>query len=253
MTDQREQLTRAARQLIEIEELFGGDMPALPARRCPLPQVQSPAADGPSLSADEKAAALVEIAETVSQCRLCPLAAGRTNTVPGEGDPNARLVFVGEAPGHDEDVSGRPFVGRAGQLLTRMIAAMGLSREDVFICNMLKCRPPNNRSPAAEEITSCWDYLVEQLQIIQPQVVVTLGNPATQNLLSTRVGITRLRGQWQSLPDIGEALEGIAVMPTFHPSYVLRQYNAETRGKVWSDLQQVMARLGLDMPEKRDT
>ena len=255
MIDLREQLTRAARQLIEIEELFGGDMPALPVERCSLPEIQRPA-PGAALGADEKATALNQIAETVAQCRLCTLADGRTNTVPGEGSPDAQLVFVGEAPRHDEDVSGRPFVGRAGQLLTRMIAAMGLAREDVFICNMLKCRPPNNRHPAAEEIISCWDYLVEQLQIIGPKVIVTLGNPATQGLLSTREGITKLRGRWQSLPAIADGLEGIAVMPTFHPSYVLRQYNEQTRAMVWSDLQLVMGRLGLKMPkqpEKKET
>ena len=247
MGNEAEQLTRAARQLIEIESLFGGQF--LPAERRPLPPMEPAPPTGVQMSSDEKPGALAQIAEEISTCTRCGLCQGRTNTVPGEGSSDARLVFVGEGPGHDEDMSGRPFVGRAGQLLTRMIAAMGLKREDVFICKVVKCRPPNNRAPAAEESSACWDYLVRQLQVVAPEVIVTLGNPATQSLLNTRTGITRLRGQWQQLPLIGEGVGGIAVMPTFHPSYVLRQYNQDTRGKVWSDLQQVMAHLGLKLPE----
>ena len=249
MGNETEQLTRSARQLLEIEALFGGQF--LPAERCPLPPMETPTTTGGAVSRQDKAPALAEIADQISTCTRCGLCEGRTNTVPGEGDPDARLVFVGEGPGHDEDISGRPFVGRAGQLLARMIAAMGLTREDVFICNVVKCRPPNNRAPATEEAAACWEYLVRQLQVIAPEVIVTLGNPATQSLLDTRTGITRLRGQWQQLPPIGEGLEGIAVMPTFHPSYVLRQYNEDTRGKVWSDLQHVMACLGLELPKSK--
>jgi DNA polymerase len=150
----------------------------------------------------------------------------------------------------EEDATGRPFVGRAGELLTRMINAMGLQREDVYICNMLKCRPPGNRTPNPQEVECCWDFLVRQLQIIGPKVIVAMGNPATKGLLGTKVGITRIRGQWQKLPMIGEGLANIDVMPTFHPAYVLRQYNADTRGKVWADLQEVMKRLGLQPPKK---
>jgi len=130
-----------------------------------------------------------------------------------------------------------------------MIAAMGLSRDDIFICNVIKCRPPNNRTPAVEEVSACWGYLVRQLQIIRPRIVVTLGNPATQTLLNTTEGITRVRGTWQKMPETDASLANIAVMPTFHPSYVLRRYNAETRGLVWSDLQAVMKLLGLKMPK----
>ena len=127
-----------------------------------------------------------------------------------------------------------------------MIVAMGLSREDVFICNILKCRPPDNRPPALEEIKACWPNLIRQLQVIKPKVIVTLGNPATQNLLGTKIGITKLRGQWQELPDIGEGLAGIKVMPTFHPSYILRRYTPEIRKMVWDDLQKTMTVLGIN-------
>ena len=246
------ELTRAAKQLLAIEQLFGADF--VPARESDLPEIVPASAAactavGASMSPAEKAAALGEIdAKEVKGCKKCVLSKERTNTVFGEGDPAARLVFVGEVPGADEDASGRPFVGRAGELLAKMITAMGLSREQVFICNMVKCRPPGNRAPAPEEVQACWGYLIRQLQIIAPEVIVTLGNPATQGLLKTRTGITKLRGNFQELPDLGEGLEGIAVMPTFHPAYVLRQYTAETRRKVWSDLQQVMKLLGLTAP-----
>ena len=241
-------LLRAARQLVAIEELFGGEY--IPAGRNPLPE-PAPAARAPGeLSPDQKAQALRRLDEDqVKVCTRCILSHGRTNTVFGEGDPDADLVFVGEAPGRDEDLSGRPFVGRAGELLTRMVTAMGLTRQQVYICNILKCRPPNNRSPAPEEAQCCWKFLVRQLQIIRPKVIAALGNPATKALLDTRIGITQMRGRWQRLPDIGEGLEGIDVMPTFHPAYLLRQYNVDTRGKVWSDLQEVMRFLGLPPPK----
>ncbi len=259
--DTREILSSAARQLLAIEELLGSawlpaDQPKLPAvgpgaqSSPPHPATRPPS--GPDLSAEDKASALAEMDEQdVRVCTRCGLSQGRTKTVFGEGDPDADLVFVGEGPGHDEDVSGRPFVGRAGQLLTKMIHAMGLDRQDVFICNVVKCRPPSNRNPLPEEVEACWGYLMRQLQTIGPRVIVTLGNPATKKLLDTTTGITRLRGTWQKLPDHGPGLGGIDVMPTFHPSYVLRRYTPEVRGQVWSDLQQVMSRLGLDVPEAR--
>jgi DNA polymerase len=239
-----------ARQILAIEELLGG-ADFLPVERNPLPKIQlsqdSPAAQAvQELSPEEKAKALKAMNEKeVSVCTKCGLSKGRNHTVFGEVNPDADLVFVGEGPGADEDRTGRPFVGRAGELLTRMIHAMGLTREDVFICNIVKCRPPGNRAPAPEEVQACWGYLIRQLQIIRPKTIVTLGNPATQNLLQTRMGITRIRGQWQTLPDLGEGLAGIPVMPTFHPAYVLRQYTVENRQKVWSDLQSVMNFLGL--------
>ncbi|KKO00723.1 hypothetical protein LCGC14_0124970 [marine sediment metagenome] len=258
----RDELTRAAGQLLAIEEFLGG--PFVPARAVELPEVGPAAATGGGaagggavvraavgngMSAQEKADALAEMdANEVTGCTKCALCQNRTNTVFGEGDADADLVFVGEGPGADEDATGRPFVGRAGELLAKMITAMGLSRERVFICNMVKCRPPGNRAPMPEEVSACWGYLVRQLQIIQPRVIVTLGNPSTRGLLDTRVGITKLRGRFQQLPDIGEGLAGTPVMPTFHPAYLLRQYTPDNRRNVWADLQQVMKLLGLDAP-----
>jgi len=263
MTDLHDELSRAARQLIAIEELLGGRY--IPAERNPLDAPESLAAPaspgagpdaapglaGPDVTRDERTAALTAMNQKeVKGCTKCALSQGRHNTVFGEGDCEARLMFVGEAPGRDEDLSGRPFVGRAGGLLDKMIAAMGLSRGQVFIANILKCRPPSNRTPAPEEVAACWDYLMRQIRIIRPEVIVTLGNPATHALLKTRTGITRLRGTWQILPELAEGVAGIAVMPTFHPAYVLRYYTPQVRGQVWSDLQAVMNKLGLDVPKK---
>ena len=255
MNDQATQLAKAARQLIETDVLLGGQY--MPTGLNELPEIEMPSRTSakqlqkmPKMTPDEKAAALENLRDEICKCANCTLAQSRTNVVFGEGNPGAGLVFVGEAPGRDEDLSGRPFVGRAGELLTNMILAMGLKREDVYICNILKCRPPNNRAPAPEEVVACWNYLMRQLQIIQPTVIVTLGNPATQNLLQTKTGITRLRGQWQELPDLAPGLAGIKVMPTFHPAYVARRYTAEVRGMVWDDLKKVMNALGLKTPKK---
>jgi DNA polymerase len=181
-----------------------------------------------------------------------------TNIVFGEGDPCARLLFVGEAPGEDEDLSGRPFVGRAGQLLEKMIVAMGLTRERVYICNVLKTRPPGNRPPTPEETIASAPYLYEQIAIVYPEVIVTLGRPATHLLLRTQDAIGRLRGVWGEFevpPPAGGAAYSwdfpgmrFAVMPTYHPSYLLRSYTEENRKAVWSDLKQVLDRLGLKPP-----
>ena len=193
-----------------------------------------------------------EIQQHLGDCTSCGLCERRNKIVFGSGNPEADLMFIGEGPGHDEDISGRPFVGRAGGLLTKMIGAMGLTRDDVFIANVVKCRPPNNRTPQPDEVAACWGYLLRQLQIIRPKVIVTLGNPATKKLLDTQTGITQMRGAWQALPEWAPGLGGIPVMPTFHPSYVMRRYDAETRGKVWHDLQLVMAHLGLTLPDQGD-
>ncbi|MFK7884402.1 MAG: uracil-DNA glycosylase [Phycisphaerales bacterium] len=178
----------------------------------------------------------------------------------GEGDPQARLMFVGEAPGETEDQTGRPFVGRAGQLLDKMIVAMGLSRESVYICNVLKTRPPNNATPTAVEAGLCAPYLIEQIRIVQPEVIVTLGLPATRLLLETNEPMRAMRGRWWSFPpnraSSGSAssssspmsdpdLPEVPVMPTYHPAYLLRSYTEENRRKVWSDLCAVGERLGL--------
>lgn len=186
----------------------------------------------------------------VKGCRKCGLCETRTQTVFGQGSPAARLVFVGEAPGFEEDKQGLAFVGPAGQLLTRMIAAMGLSRDDVFICNVVKCRPPENRTPHADEILACNPYLQEQLSIIRPEVIVALGAPATKTLLNTAESIGRLRGRFHEYAVDGVLGEGptISVMPTYHPAYLLR--SPEEKGKVWADLQMVMARLGLKPPQR---
>lgn len=188
------------------------------------------------------------LSEDVAGCTKCGLSATRTRTVFGQGNPRARLVFVGEAPGFDEDRQGLAFVGKAGQLLTKMIEAMGTTREDVFICNVLKCRPPNNRTPAPDEIASCSPYLRQQLAWIHPEVIVALGAPASQTLLSTVESIGRLRGRFHEYYLSGVRGEGasVALMPTYHPAYLLR--NPADKIKAWEDLKQVMSRLGLQRP-----
>jgi len=184
-------------------------------------------------------------------CRKCSLCETRTQTVFGQGSPTARLVFVGEAPGFEEDRQGLVFVGRAGQLLTRMIEnGMGLKREDVFICNVLKCRPPNNRDPSSDEVLACSPYLRRQLELIDPEVIVALGSPAAKTLLNTAESIGRLRGRFHDHYLSGVTGEGpsIALMPTYHPAYLLR--NPAEKKKTWEDLQLVMQALGLPVPQK---
>ncbi len=166
-----------------------------------------------------------------------------TNIVFGEGDPNARLVFIGEAPGEEEDRTGRPFVGRSGDLLTKMITAMGLSREQVYICNLLKTRPLNNATPTPAEAAACAPYLFEQIEIINPDAIVTLGLPAAKAVLQCDGTMGGLRSRWGNMLLPGGTR--IPVMPTYHPAYLLRNYNPETRAKVWADLQLVMDKLGL--------
>jgi DNA polymerase len=167
----------------------------------------------------------------------------------GEGDAAARLCFVGEAPGEDEDRTGRPFVGRAGQLLDKMIVAMGLARSDVYICNVLKTRPPGNRTPTQDEVAACRPYLLEQLAIVRPEVVVGLGLSATHALLESVEAMSRLRGRWWAIRD-ARGVE-IPFMPTYHPAFLLRSYTDENRAKVWADLKMVMERLGLGAPAAR--
>ncbi len=175
----------------------------------------------------------------VRGCTKCELCKGRTNTVFGEGDANAQLMFIGEGPGQTEDELGRPFVGRAGELLDKMITAMGLKREQVYIANVVKCRPPNNRAPTPVEVDTCWDYLQRQIETIRPRVIVTLGGPATKKLLQTDKGITAIRGTWHSLT-LSPGAASIPIMPTFHPAYLLRAYTPDNRRKVWSDLKKAM-------------
>lgn len=178
---------------------------------------------------------LDEIRTELGECTRCKLCNGRKQIVFGSGNPRAELVFVGEGPGEEEDKQGVPFVGAAGQLLTKMIEAMKFSRDTVYICNVVKCRPPGNRNPEPDEIESCEPFLRAQLRVIKPKVIVALGKFAAQTLLREDTPITRLRGQWRKY-------EGIDLMPTFHPAYLLR--SPEEKKKAWMDLQEVMKRLG---------
>lgn len=177
---------------------------------------------------------LEEIRADLGECRRCPLCQGRRNIVFGVGNPKARLVFVGEAPGREEDEKGEPFVGEAGRLLDRILMAMGLDRSQVYICNVEKCRPPQNRDPLPEEIAACEPFLVRQLAAIQPRLIVTLGRFAAQTLLRDPTSISKLRGHWRNY-------QGIPLMPTFHPAYLLR--NPAEKREVWEDMKQVMHRL----------
>ena len=200
---------------------------------------------GPASPASRSASALElkSLAKTVSSCVTCRLCKNRKRTVFSDGSPEARIMFIGEAPGADEDRQGVPFVGRAGQLLTRMIEdGMGLPRASVYIANVLKCRPPDNRNPEPDEIASCRGYLERQIELVRPEVIVALGKFAAQFLLETEEGIMRLRGRWG-------AYRGIPVMPTFHPSFLLRQ--PAQKKEAWEDLLAVLARLEIEPPARK--
>lgn len=192
---------------------------------------------------------LEKVADEVRQCHKCDLGSSRTNAVPGEGNPNARIMFVGEAPGADEDAQGRPFVGRAGKLLDKIITACGLKRSDVFIGNILKCRPPENRDPTAEEIISCLPYLQRQIEIINPEIILALGAHAARTLLNTNKSIGQMRGQFHQYYS-GLGKPPIKLMPTYHTAYLLRNYSQENRQRVWEDMKKVLAELGLQIPER---
>jgi uracil-DNA glycosylase family 4 len=181
-----------------------------------------------------RTAPLEEVRTQLGDCQRCGLGRLRRHLVFGEGNPRAPLVFVGEAPGADEDAQGRPFVGRAGQLLTKIIEAMGLKRERVYICNILKCRPPGNRNPQSDEIAACEPFLIRQLEAIRPQVICALGTFAAHALLASEAPISVLRGRFHSY-------QGIDLMPTYHPAYLLR--NPEAKKLVWADVQMIMKRL----------
>ncbi len=195
-----------------------------------------------ALGGDERRRRLDLLAESIKSCTRCALHAGRTQTVFARGNGTAGLCFVGEGPGADEDAQGFPFVGKAGQLLDRMIEAMGFGRDDVYVCNIVKCRPPNNRKPEPEEMAACMPYLKEQLEVLAPEVIVALGATAVQGLFGTTEGITRLRGRWK--------LYGgrIPVMPTFHPAFLLR--NPPAKREVWDDLQAVLRQMGRQAPKR---
>lgn len=194
-----------------------------------------------------RAAALRVIQEEVRACRACDLAAKRTQTVFARGNPEARLCFIGEGPGADEDRTGLPFVGVAGQLLDRIIAAMRLTEDQVYIANIVKCRPPNNRVPNDDEMLACTPFLLRQLEIVKPEVIVALGKTAAGFLLQDRSTMTAMRGRWHSW-------KGVPVMPTWHPSYVLRVRDdpkSTARAEVWTDMKLVLEKLGLPVPSPR--
>ncbi len=203
----------------------------------PVPQLRRADPDenvDPEVAASGDLSALVT---ALGDCRRCKLAGGRTHIVFGVGNENADLMFVGEGPGRDEDLKGEPFVGRAGHLLTEIITkGMKVAREDVYIANVIKCRPPQNRNPEPDEIDSCIPFLQRQIDLVQPRVIVALGKFAAQTLLSSKTPITRMRGEWHSY-------RGVKVMPTLHPAYLLR--NPADKRLVWADIKQVMAELGI--------
>lgn len=228
--------------------------PAPPRRPAapPTPTISSvpaslfgePELPGPVVAPEDRPAQLAAMAAEVAACTRCPiLASSRTQTVFGEGSPTARLMFIGEAPGETEDQTGRPFVGKAGALLTDMITkGMGLAREDVYIANILKCRPPGNRDPSTEEAANCLSFLERQIAIIRPEFLCLLGSPAAKTLLQTSLGVTRLRGKWRRY-------RGIATIVTYHPSYLLR--NPSAKKEAWDDLQMLMKAMGLKLPERK--
>lgn len=211
---------RRVRQILEIEKSFGVD--------------ELPLARGRTARLPDKAEELRKLEEEFRRCTLCALSRTRTQVVFGSGNPCAALMFVGEAPGYEEDKEGLPFVGAAGELLTKIIQAMKLRREDVYIANCLKCRPPNNRAPLPTEIATCHPILARQIGIIRPRVICALGKFAAQTLLDTTEPISRLRGRFFERG-------GIEILPTFHPAYLLR--NPADKKLVWQDMQKIMARL----------
>jgi len=224
------------KEWVEVYQDMGFDPPPVPARKRGTGKKA-----GESGNRRERDGAGVEtldaLQELIGDCKRCKLHQGRKSLVFGEGDPRARLVFVGEGPGRDEDIAGKPFVGEAGRLLTRIIEnGMGLQRRDVYICNVVKCRPPGNRDPEKDEVETCLPFLEEQIRIIKPEVICTLGRVAGRTFLGDEFRITRDRGTWRSY-------KGIPLMPTFHPAYLLR--NPAAKRPVWEDVQAIMRRLGM--------
>ena len=232
-TEPREELLSLVRSFVErlrVDGELGKPLSYLSSGRL---DVAAPAAPEPTPAASigGNPAGLEAVRTELGDCRRCPLGDLRHRLVFGEGNPHAELVFVGEAPGADEDTQGRPFVGRAGQLLTKIIVAMGLKREEVYICNILKCRPPGNRNPQPEEIAACEPFLIRQLAAIRPRVICALGSFAAHTLLKSEAPITVLRGRFHSY-------QGIPLMPTYHPAYLLR--NPGAKKQVWEDVRTIM-------------
>jgi DNA polymerase len=242
--DERARTLRRIRDSLQELVADGIDYLPRPAKRAPAPaatgfQPRVAALEAPTQQSDAANAIAMQLAgirADLGDCRRCALCEKRQEIVFGEGAADARVVFVGEGPGEEEDKSGRPFVGRAGELLTKMIEAVGWRREDVYICNIVKCRPTGNRDPLPQEVATCQPFLERQIRAIAPLAIVTLGKPAISALLGRTVAITKLRGQWQEF-------QGIPVMPTYHPAYLLRNYTRETRQAVWDDLRAARERV----------
>jgi DNA polymerase len=227
-----------ARQILEhlrfLHDAGGWGLALPPAARAGEAAPARPPVMSPSAPAAESEHALSRVRAEIGDCTRCRLCSGRTRIVFGVGNPGARLMFVGEAPGQEEDLKGEPFVGRAGQLLDKMIASIGMRREEVYIANVVKCRPPDNRNPQPDEMETCLPFLAAQIEAIRPAVLVALGKVAASALLREEIAITKARGTMR-------AFQGIPLMPTLHPAYLLRQYTPENRRAVYDDLLQVKA------------
>lgn len=220
-----------------LQYLIESDVDAIPVPESPRMTVATDSI-GSSTEGSDPARGLELIREELGECTRCPLSRSRRRIVFGEGNPSAEILFVGEAPGSEEDQTGRPFVGKAGQLLNQIVEkGMGLTRSEVYICNVLKCRPPLNRTPREEEVGVCLPFLKRQIDAIRPRVIISLGLPAAQALLGVKKPMHQLRGTWM-------AYQGIPVMPTYHPAYVLRNYTVPIRRQVWQDVLQAVEFLG---------
>lgn len=234
--DHLEMLKECGQTVIEGDRNSLRGLALSPARKGAAPAPVRAASPGTAPDA------LALIAKRIASCKKCRLCETRTNTVPGQGNPAPDIMFVGEGPGADEDEQGLAFVGRAGQLLTKIIEAMGLTREEVFIGNIVKCRPPDNRVPEPDEMEKCIPYLKEQIAILRPKVIVCLGATAVKGLFGPDLeGITKIRGQWRTY-------EGIDTMPTYHPAYLLR--NPPMKTDAWKDMKEVLRKLGRPVPAK---
>jgi DNA polymerase len=258
-----DELSRQARQHLESLRLAGVEwLPVAPEPVAPPPPA-TPAAVPPTadfaaqrellfgsgetagLTPDQRRHELTVLAETVSKCTRCPgLAATRTQTVFGVGPVDAELCFIGEAPGADEDAQGEPFVGPAGQLLNRIIVAIGMKREEVYICNIIKCRPPGNRTPLPDEAANCRDYLERQLELVRPKFICALGGTAATNLLGVTGSLAKLRGRFHDF-------RGIPVLVTYHPAYLLPHRSPGSKKDVWEDMKKLLARMGRPVPQGR--
>jgi DNA polymerase len=243
-------LNETPRRVVSPKQSAPGTTPAIIPPKPAETKISVPAFD-PRPSTPEKTAAYTELRQRAMTCVKCPhLASSRKNVVFGVGSIEAELMFVGEAPGADEDEQGEPFVGKAGQLLTKIIQTMGLSRDSVYIANILKCRPdmppgaPGNRKPTPEEMQTCIPYLHEQIDLIKPKVIVALGGTAVEGLLGKTVGIMKLRGNWQTY-------RGTPLMPTYHPAFLLRNQALSEKRKVWEDMLAAMEKLGMPISEKQ--